>query len=251
MDNSSQIGNKIIWADKVSSTNHMMLEMIETQHLPDGSVIVAGYQTAGRGLDKNTWESEAGKNLTFTVLLYPDFLPAEEQYYLTKAISLGLIDFLKDEIQEEVFIKWPNDLYIGRKKVAGILIQNGIKANKFDYAIVGIGLNVNQDIFYSDAPNPVSLRNVTGKDYDLAQILRGLCKRMNIRYEQLRWGAKKSLDDDYLSNLLRYCKPASYIYKGKPLDATIIGVNKHGQLILEVRDKNIIECDLKEVEYVF
>ncbi len=243
-------GNNIIKLDEVDSTNKYALRLIDSEKVPEGTVVIARKQNEGRGTDQRQWESEAGMNLTFSVLLYPKFLSAESQFYLNKVFSLGLIDFLKEQSLEQLHIKWPNDVYIGKDKVSGILIQNAVQGFTFRYCIVGIGLNLNQEEFRGEAPNPVSLKMITGKDYDPDAILKSLLEHLEYRYNQLADGANEVIDRDYLEYLWRYKTMAKYKMKDEIFDAMIIGVDKYGHLLLEVPSVRIIECAFKEVEFL-
>lgn len=203
------IGKNIIEIEETGSTNLYASDLLRSKEIPEGTVISAFRQSSGRGLGSNSWESEAGKNLTISIILYPSFLPIEKQFMLNKVVSLGVYDIITKLIENTnslvnksiVKIKWPNDIYIGDKKVSGILIENAIIGNKFLHSIVGIGININQEIFLSDAPNPVSLKNITGKEYGLKECLELLCSYLDKRYFQLKNDNYKAIDKDYLSTL--------------------------------------------------
>lgn len=244
------IGQNRIFLESVDSTNTHLLRMLENERLAGGTLIHAGFQTAGRGADNSNWESEAGSNLTFSFVLYPDFLAAEAQFALNKFISLGIADFLSDHISRQVKIKWPNDIYVDQNKIAGILVQNGIRGNSFQFSIIGIGLNVNQLEFSPAASRPVSMRMVTGKNYDLEEILDQLCQALDRRYSQLASGGMKALDEDYLHLLYRYGEVADYEIGGERCQARISGISKYGRLVLEISKEKILECDMKEVVFL-
>ena len=153
------IGDQVIWLEEVNSTNSHAAIMARKQ-VPEGVVIAARYQTEGKGQRGNSWESEEGKNLTFSVLLYPTFLPVRDQFLLSKLTTLAICDTLSPYIQG-VSVKWPNDIYVDDCKIAGILIENSFSSHLLDTSIIGIGLNVNQKIFADDIPNPTSLAILT------------------------------------------------------------------------------------------
>ena len=164
-----------MFISRTNSTNTLLREWVTKGEWPaEERFLRAGYQTAGRGQTGNGWESEADKNLLFSVLLPPD----QELFYQNVAISValhrGVIEGISREYREYIerlAIKWPNDLYYEDRKLAGILVENAIVGNEIKYSIAGIGLNVNQTEWQSDAPNPVSLKQITGKDYDLDQLM--------------------------------------------------------------------------------
>jgi BirA family biotin operon repressor/biotin-[acetyl-CoA-carboxylase] ligase len=247
------IGREINRLGEVDSTNRFFMDWLLKERPAEGTVIIADSQTAGRGMDGTVWESAPGMNLTFSVVLYPDFLAPETQFYLNKAISLGLADAIHEILpgKDDIRIKWPNDIYVGDKKLAGTLIQNGIKGSHFDYAVIGIGLNVNQVGFPASVTNPVSLNKVTGKEFNLEVVFRIIVNHLNLRYDQLKQGSTQAIDTDYLHRLYRFQQLSDFIFKGKPISGKITGVNRYGQLVIEVSGEKIIECDLKEIIFNF
>jgi BirA family biotin operon repressor/biotin-[acetyl-CoA-carboxylase] ligase len=168
-------------------------------HSDANVVVVAEYQTAGRGCGSNTWESEKGKNLTFSILLHPTEIPANRQFLITEVVSVAMCETLEHLFRplspsnsspdQEVTIKWPNDIYVGDRKICGILIENRLKGSTMTDSIVGIGLNVNQRTFVSDAPNPVSVYQLTGEETDrevlLQMFLKELSKTLEMNPEPL------------------------------------------------------------------
>jgi BirA family biotin operon repressor/biotin-[acetyl-CoA-carboxylase] ligase len=245
------IGHEIIRLKAVDSTNRFFMDWLNREKLQEGTLVITDFQTAGRGTDGSKWESEQSMNLTFSFVLYPTFLAIESQFYLNKMISLGLADLVRALIpgRDDVRIKWPNDIYIGDRKVAGTLIQNGIKGSLFEFAVVGIGLNVNQTSFQGDATNPVSLQMIAGHSFDLDDVLKRAIFNIEQRYELLKQGSKQLIDEDYLKQLYRIRQLSTFIYKGNTIQARITGVNRYGQLVLEIPGEKIIECDLKEIKF--
>ena len=135
-------------------------------------VVSADEQTAGKGMGNNGWESEVGKNLTFSLAVDMGFLPAERQFLLSQAVPLGIIEVLDELLPAETLsIKWPNDIFYENRKLAGILINSTIKASMMDVSIIGIGLNVNQMQFQDWPTHPISLKMISGKDFDLQPLL--------------------------------------------------------------------------------
>jgi BirA family transcriptional regulator, biotin operon repressor / biotin---[acetyl-CoA-carboxylase] ligase len=245
------IGSEIKRLKEVGSTNSYLMDWLSREKPAVGTVVMAEFQSAGRGTDGSKWESEPGRNLTFSFVLYPSFLAPEAQFYLNKVISLGLSDLVREVLpgRDDIRIKWPNDIYIGDEKVAGTLIQNGIKGSEFDFSVIGIGLNVNQESFQGGAANPVSLQTVSHFTFDLENLLRQTLTKLEYRYDQLILGGQKEIDHEYLDRLYRINQLAGYFYNGKSIQAKITGVNRYGQLILEIPGEKIIECDLKEVKF--
>lgn len=242
----------IICKKSVTSTNDYMLEQINAGFISlEGTVITALEQTHGKGLDKNVWESEPGKNLTFSVLLKSVFLKAEQQFYLNKAISLAVFDFVKRIVTEEpVKIKWPNDIYIGDRKVAGILFNNTISGSRFLYSVVGIGININQEKFSGTAANPVSLIHWTGKTLDRDKCLEEILRCLEARYRELSRGNLFQINSDYISSLYRLNEIHFFRYKNEIVPAKITGLSDFGHLQLTVDGNGKIECDLKEIVFL-
>ena len=213
-------------------------------------MVIADHQTSGKGVDTNTWESEAGKNILMSLIFYPDFVPAENQFVISMAIALGISDFLIQQLpKEQILIKWPNDVYAGGKKIAGILITNEILGKKIEHVIVGIGLNVNQTSLSSDIPNPTSMALLSGSRFELEEEAMALRDCVIGRYEQLREGIFDLIQDDYYSRLLGLNEKRKYLYQGNEIDAVITGVDEFGRLQLDT-DGGEIVCDLKEITFI-
>lgn len=240
----------IIRLAETESTNTHAIQLLSQQRPENGCVIITDHQTKGKGQDTNSWESEKGKNLTFSIILYPGFT-ADQQFVFNKAISVGICDFLKTELPDyTVSIKWPNDIYIGDKKACGILIQNSVIGNKLDFMVVGIGLNVNQTVFQSNAPNPVSLQTITGIKYDLDIVREKLLKCIFKRYSQVNPETKQIIENEYHKALFRLMEWHEYLVKSNNVVARITGTNEYGQLLLEAEGGEIMVCDLNEVKFI-
>ena len=232
---------KIIHIDETDSTNRWL------RAHGDGSselVVVADYQTAGRGCGTNTWESERGKNLLFSVLIHPTDIFANEQFRITMAASVAVCQALQPFISEKVAIKWPNDIYVGDKKICGMLIENVLHGNVIKASIIGIGLNVNQTEFKSDAPNPVSLRQLTGKETDLEMMLQAFLRAFKATYYD------KTTCFTYKSMLYRREKYAIYRDKTSCFTATLTNVLPDGRLLLVDKDGQERLYAFKEVQFI-
>lgn len=240
---------KRIQLDECSSTNIVMYEMISNDAKLSNTIITADFQTAGKGHESNLWHSEKGKNLIFSLVIKPEQLEAGKQFQLTKAVSLGVHDALKALLPKaNITIKWPNDIYIDAKKVGGILISNIIAGNTIRNSIIGIGLNVNQTEFPADIPNPVSVKQITGKDTDRDHLLDRLCLSLSGRLEELLNGKhSETIDQDYLRSLYRFGQQTRFQGEGRTFDARIVNVNQYGHLILEVDSGELRSFDLKQL----
>ena len=243
-----ETGGNIIELESVDSTNLYLSNLTGCQDVEEGTVVRASYQSHGKGHEGAQWESRAGMNLLFSILLRPDFLPVESQFYISKVISLALRDFVAG-CCDEVRIKWPNDLYAGGRKIAGILIENTVENTGIRHSIVGIGLNVNQDSFSPEIPNPTSLRIETGREFDLQEVLTGLLRSIEKRYAQLESGGIDRIDSEYLGCLYRYLEESEFIADGGRFIATITGVLGSGELVLMVREGQTRTFSFKEVSF--
>ncbi len=238
--------------DVVDSTNSWLQRCLEQEGAKKGLVVWAEEQTAGRGHGQNSWESEPGKNLTFSLLLQPLFVSPEQQFLLTQMVSLTIANEIKTLLPQQVVkIKWPNDILIDGKKVAGILIQNFIRGQNIDRSIVGIGLNVNQHTFLPDTPNPVSLMHFTGKPLNRESLLDSLLARFSTIYTQaLSMLFREKINQDYLSQLYLYLKPATFRAGGDTFRASIVGTADYGKLLLQLENGQQKSFGFKEVEFL-
>jgi BirA family transcriptional regulator, biotin operon repressor / biotin---[acetyl-CoA-carboxylase] ligase len=246
------LGNNILRLSETASTNTYAAKLLMAEKPAEGTVIFSVSQTEGKGQQGNIWESESGKNLTVSVILYPYFLKPEKQFILNKIISLAVLDLVKLHVPVNMSpkIKWPNDIFVGDKKIAGILIENSIMGNRIENAIAGIGININQEKFTGNAPNPVSLKLITGKEYCIEDCLKDFCVFLNNRYEQLRKNFYKEIDADYLANNYRYNIFSKFRKNKSILNAKISGISEFGKLQLKDINENISEYAFKEIEYI-
>jgi len=244
------IGRNLITLKEVDSTNTFLKNALsKSTPLFDGTVIMADMQLAGRGQSRNSWLSEAGKNLTFSILLNPAFLRIDRQFDLNIAVSLAINDFLNTYTSGKAFIKWPNDSYILGKKIGGLLIENIVHGNTIKHAIIGIGLNVNQEKFPAELRNVTSLKQALHQDYNLVNLLGEICSKIEARYLQLKAGNADHLRDEYLSQLYLKDEWAFFKFDGQIQSGKIRGITTIGQLILETED-GLRHFNNKEIEFV-
>lgn len=213
-------------------------------------IIWAEHQTAGRGQRGHTWHSTEGENLTFSVVLTPTFLPIIEQFLLSEVVALALVATFK-EYGIACKIKWTNDIYAGDKKITGVLIEHSLSGDKIARTIVGIGINVNQESFPSDLPNPTSMAIERGTTFDRREVLDSFVKQLQRLYEMLEQGEKQRIEELYRATMYHLDEPHTYAYpSGEEFVATIRGVRPSGELRLEHTDGVIREYAFKEVEFV-
>ena len=216
----------------------------------EGDVVWADFQTAGRGQRGHVWHSQKGENLTFSVVLEPLFVPIAEQFSVSEVVALSLVDMLA-EYGIEAKIKWTNDIYVGDKKLVGILIEHSLSSATLRRTIVGVGINVNQTEFDSSIPNPVSMAQLLGKQLDAEEVLKCFTKHLQHNYESLREGAKAELHERY--NNLLYRKNEWHTYalpSGERFRAKIVGTAPSGALCLENEQGETKDYLFKEVEFV-
>lgn len=243
------IGSKLLYRENLPSTNSHCTLLLKQRKVQEGTIIYTNYQTSGRGQMGNTWESESGKNLLFSIILYPLMLKPEKQFILSKTISLGICDFLERYLQN-VFIKWPNDLYVGSDKIAGILLESSIIQNELKHVVAGIGLNVNQEKFTMRTPNPTSLKLLCGKDFELSESLSAISGDIDRRYKQLLHNKVSAIEKDYLSHLWRYGEWSMFKSPDGIFDGRILSVGDAGRLQIEDRRGRIYEFTFKDVDFL-
>lgn len=233
---------------EVDSTNLYVERLIRNKSLPEGSVIYTYNQTAGIGQGENKWESEPYKNLIATIILNPVLLNPADQFYLTMVVSLATCDTIDSFLKtDDTLIKWPNDIYSGHRKIAGILIKNFILGSNISNTIAGIGINVNQTTFKS-APIATSLKIISGLDYDIKAVLTKWHTSLAYYYIQLNQN-KKTLRDLYLSRMYLKDQYADYLINNTKVSAKILGIDQHGQLELTTTSGNKYTCGLKEIVF--
>jgi BirA family biotin operon repressor/biotin-[acetyl-CoA-carboxylase] ligase len=234
---------------ETNSTNLELAELIVQEPQCEGTVLVTENQTSGKGQSGNSWESESGKNLLFSILLYPDFLELHHRFLLSE-LTANSVKQVLDQYIDCVTIKWPNDIYYQDKKIAGILIENEITDNKIRQSIVGIGINVNQETFTSDAPNPVSLKQILGGDTDMDLLLAEIVNKLLSTYEELKNGESDHMKQYYHSSLYR--KSGMYLFSDENglFSAKIDSVADDGVLSLITDEDERRKYSFKEVSFV-
>ena len=219
-------------------------------HYHEGDIIWAEQQTAGRGQRGHTWLSDEGLNLTFSAVLEPTFLPAQEQFSLLQVVALALVDAMK-EYDIEARIKWTNDIYVGDKKLVGILMEHKLQGSQIGRTIAGIGLNINQTEFDPSLPNPTSMRLLTGKQYDREEVLNSIAHHLMQRYEMLQQGKEATLHTDYLGKLYKLGEKQTFALPyGTRFQGTIIDVEPQGALKIADTEGQEHKFLFKEVEFV-
>ncbi len=213
----------------------------------------AEFQSAGKGQRGNSWESEAGKNLTFSFVLYPESLPAKRQFVISQVVSLGIVQVLQSYQADGFSVKWPNDIYYLDKKICGILIEVYLQGMNLGRCVCGVGININQDYFLSDAPNPISLCQIVGREVNREELLQQVLSEIRKLYLQLLGGGEQvviELSDLYFQHLYR--KEGYYRYKDAQGEfmAKLVKVGLDGRLFLEDKERLLRSYLFKEVQYI-
>ena len=230
---------KVVHIDETDSTNHWL-----KAHGEGTMVVVADFQTAGKGCGSNSWESERGENLTFSMLIHPEALEARAQFRITEVVSVALCNTLERYIYKEVDIKWPNDIYVGDQKICGILIENRLQGSVIKDSIIGIGLNVNQQAFLSDAPNPVSMWQLTGQETNRETLLEAFLQAFNEAWES------ETISKAYRQRLYRREGYHAFCDKDGRFEAKLRNVLNDGMLVLEDREGQRRNYAFKEIKYI-
>ena len=236
----------IKWFKLLDSTNTEAQRHI--QLYDNLSVVAAETQTKGRGQRGNTWLSAPGENLTFSVVLKPGELPAKDFMFITFMAASAIRDYLRSEgIPAQ--IKWPNDIYVGKKKICGMLIENSISGGAISYSIIGVGLNLNQEEFPGDLPNPTSMKLLTGRSFPPKDTLEKLLTYFNFRALA---HARESLYEEYLKDLYQAGQPCPYrnLITGEEFTGIIRGVECSGLLNMEMPGGEARLFSFKEVGYI-
>jgi BirA family biotin operon repressor/biotin-[acetyl-CoA-carboxylase] ligase len=248
------VGQSCIHLKRVDSTNSYASELLDKTKPAEGTFMYTFEQEKGRGQRGNTWDSEPNKNVACSIILYPSFLQANKQFLLTKITSLAVADLMAELLKSspktpDIKIKWPNDIYVDNKKIAGILIENSLRESNIQSAIIGIGINCNQLTFNSKM-NATSLALVANKEFDLMQVIELLCEFIEARYLQLKANKQENIDADYLQRLYQIGEWHYYSSNNQLFEGKIVGSSPFGKLQILIKSGDVKEFDLKEIKFV-
>jgi BirA family biotin operon repressor/biotin-[acetyl-CoA-carboxylase] ligase len=235
--------------DTVDSTMQY-LARLEVSACEDSFIVVtADYQTAGHGQKGTNWESETGKNLLLGLRLRPTFLHPKEQFYLSEICALSLVETL-NTYADGFTIKWPNDIYFADRKVSGMLLEHTLQGASLSQSIIGIGLNVNQQTFFSDAPNPVSLYLILGQEIDREVLLNAFLQRFQAYYQRLEQQDFTAIQASYLQHLYRRNEWAKFRDEIGIFEGRIVDVEPTGRLVVETTEGTLRKFAFKEIAYI-
>jgi BirA family biotin operon repressor/biotin-[acetyl-CoA-carboxylase] ligase len=241
------LGKDVLFLPECHSTNDKALELIRLGKANEGSIVISAHQTQGKGQRGNSWETQSGQNLTFSLVLRPEFLDVSEQFFLNMMISNSIRKLLQEYLPD-LKVKWPNDLVIpDQGKIGGVLIENIVSSVAWEFAVVGIGLNINQRIFQTN--NATSLSLITGGKFELEELFRLLIAHIEQGYISLKKGKTETVRIDYLNHL--YLKDQWVIFKEKEshFEGKITGVSQFGKLQMILRDGSERFFNLKEIAF--
>lgn len=254
------IGKPFIELQSIDSTNKYAMALVHGDNLPDGQgeaqhgmAIFSHEQTAGKGQRGKNWLSEKDANIALSILLNPFPLSIPGQFKLSVCIAVSVWDLFSKYAGDETRIKWPNDLYWSDRKAGGILIENVIQSSQsgvgsWQWAVIGIGININQTVFDHDLPNPVSLKQITGKSYDPVELAKELCSIIEKNYQTLITGNFETLFNKYLTHFHKKDEKIKLKKGNRVFETTIKGVSETGQLITQHSIEERFEFG--EVEWV-
>lgn len=262
--------SKIVHLEETPSTNSYARRMLEEgADVPEVTLVYADAQTAGRGQVGNSWECAAGENVAFSLICHPRFVRPAEQFVLSEAIALAVAESCRAALKEsgieteereietakcgladrDVTVKWPNDIYYGDRKLSGTLIECFLQGSELAHCVIGTGVNVNQTVFVSDAPNPVSLKQICGHDLDREALLRDICTRFVALYDRISKGEASAIHAEYLRHLYRCEGIHEYEDAEGRFRAHIAGVEPTGRLLLQRTDGTERRYEFKEVKF--
>ncbi|WP_298903579.1 biotin--[acetyl-CoA-carboxylase] ligase [uncultured Psychroserpens sp.] len=242
---------RIIKLSAIDSTNTFLRQLSTSEVLEDYTIIVAESQTKGRGQMGTTWSSQPSKNLMVSVFVDVSFLSIEDSFYISMATSLAISKALKSFQIKNVKVKWPNDILADQKKISGVLIENVIKNNQLQATIIGFGLNVNQ-LHFDDLPNATSMQKVSGKAFNLDEVLTAVIGYLKDYMEELKNQQQTQLKSLYEAALFRKNKPSTFQdAEGSMFSGFIYGVSNAGYLRILLEDNVLKEFDLKAVKLLY
>ena len=233
MSTVNPIGVPFIELSEVDSSNNYAMRMVQADLAEHGATWFAWYQNSGKGQRGKSWKAEPGQNIMMSVVLETSALSIDNQFILNSSVALACYDFFNAHAIDNTSIKWPNDIYWKDRKAGGILIETILKGKEWKYAIVGIGININQTLFPANLPNPVSLKQITGKSFNVIELAKELCKMLNNRWNQLLKRPNEEILNEYNLHLYRLNIRANFKIHNATVSAVVKGVNLKGELVID------------------
>lgn len=248
-----QLNNKtynIIELEETGSTNQYLRDILSKSSPVEETVVTTEFQTRGRGQMGNSWNSEKGKNLLFSILLYPTMVEPIKQFIISRIISVAIHRVLS-QFTDGIKIKWPNDIYHNNNKIAGILIENSLMGKAITYSIVGVGMNIAQKSFSDNIPNPVSLTQITGMEHSRADILDSVLREFFFLYEEMKNNNVEKIEQEYFQNLFQRGETCLYKDERGEFRGKIVDVLPSGHLVMETESETEKrKYAFKEVQFI-
>jgi len=243
-----EIYKNIQYFNELPSTNEFAINQIRNSNVPEFSVIVAHNQTKGKGQRGNEWLVTANLNATFSIVLYPNHVKASMQFIISECISLAVKNAIQKYVQN-VKVKWPNDIYVGENKIAGILIENSLRGSIISSSVVGVGLNCNQIEFNKNIPNPTSLKLETGVEITVSDVLKGVLAEFYTLYRQSK-EESNIIHEKYKSSMYNFLQESRYQDSSGEFSGTIVNVDETGCLYVEDLDGKTRSYQFKEIQFL-
>lgn len=247
------IGKNIIFLPETQSTNSYATDMLKNVNLPEGTIIHTANQTMGKGQRGGVWKADPASNLTTSVILKPTFLELKNQFFLYEILALACYDTMSELLnssQIDIKIKWPNDILINKRKIAGILIENNITNNRFNWSVAGVGINVNQ-LLFPEEMRATSMRLVSGIPWEISRVMEQFCIKLEKYYLMLKTGHLEKIREIYLSRMIGIGTWMRFESSGNTIDYLVEGISDGGLLMLRGRSGVMKEVDVKEVKWLF
>ena len=245
------IGQKIIHLSEIDSTNNYAARQVKENKALEGLVVWADYQTEGKGQRSKIWESEKGKNLLCSIVLMPNFIDVSHQFILNKAIAVAVLKTAEMICPGSfIKIKWPNDILMDNKKLAGILLEATIIGSQIGSLIVGVGMNVNQRSLQVEGREAVSIAQELGNEIPIEAVLQTFCKFLEVEYLKLKAGKYSQIDADYQQNLWKLNEIQLFETEGQAVQLKIKSVDENGLLVTENEQGETIKFKNGELVYL-
>jgi len=246
------IGKNVLFLPEVDSTNTYAINLLRNVNVLDGTIVYTNNQTQGKGQRGAVWTSEIGKNIILSVILQPSFLDVKKSFYVSKITALACYDVLTEILnpsQYDIKIKWPNDILVNKKKIGGILIENNLSGNALQHAVIGIGLNVNQENFGDLDLLATSIKCLKSEDFQTSEILESICSKLEKWYFKLKENKLEYIHSNYLSHLFGLNQINHFVDNtGFSFYAEIMDVEENGKLLVKNVNNDFLTFDIKEIK---
>lgn len=242
------LGKNVIYLPECHSTNDLLMDYARMGKAKEGTIVITDFQSVGKGQRGNQWESEPGANLLFSIMLQPDYLVPKSQFYIGLCMALATVKAIEalSEAQAGLQVKWPNDLYLNEKKIAGILLESSLSGNRVDFVVLGMGLNVKQLQFENEKASSLWIE---GLKVETNELLEEILIQLEAQLMHLRTSQIKLVIEQYYQRLRWMGEEHEFEAKNKRFSGTILGIDEQGRLMLGVGSNTLI-YDIKEIKFL-